>query len=425
MKIHMKSWKNHAVFIALALYITSKLLWDTVPFLFEGLFCLVIAQYAFEFCGNCLFKKKNSLLIIFTAVLWVYILLDAALHDTAGEFVRCIYEYIFYMLCMFAMMRIYPKIDGIRCFKVLSVWGAFISALTWVEYLSKKYILTDLSGHGIILHVGDLGFRATVFSRSFLSHAVVLGIFSAVGVYLWYRTRQKRWLVSGGFAYISILATGSRGPLVAFAFAFIFWYWADAYYVTNRISKKVKFVLAGSLGAIALILFFTADIGLPDSRIGYFLYRIRSIANWRGDAGNVGRLRIWEIAINDWFLESPLIGIGPSKTGSWGPATLGVTESGVLKRLCELGIIGAAGFYLYVFYLLKGVLKNTKQSPVALKKDVVFWLAIFIGTFVNDITVQCTEEIMVAFWYWCALGAVFYLKKQGANGASRNFEGVR
>lgn len=399
---------NNLKFVLISIYVTSKMLWDTVPYIFELLFWMVVLCNVFEFIYSSITEKKNTRLILSLLVIYGYIFCNALVKDTLQQFSRSVYEYIIYMFIMLFFIKTRAKIQLITCLKGITFWGTIIAVLTWVEFIKKQYILNDLSAYGQILNVGENGFRAAVFTRSFLSHGVVLGIFTLMFLYLWYELRKTKYLFGGFFCYLSILATGSRGPLVSFFCAIIFLYYADVFLINKKVSKKRKFVLAGLLGVLALYVLLMIDVDPTSNSVSYFVYRVQNIFNWTGDAGNSGRILLWNNAFNNWFLKAPLFGIGPSKTGSWGNGSLGVTESGLLKRLCELGIIGFLFFYAFIFNNIKKCIICCDNSS---KKEVIFWMSIIVAIFINDITVQSTEEIMVAFWWWCALGAIYYLKR--------------
>lgn len=386
----------------MCIYITSKMLWDRIPYIFEISFWLIVLWNAFVYLHDSI--KKNKTIIAIASLTAIYIVADAVIFDSTQQLIRSIYEYIVYMLIFFYFVRLKNRIHLTHCLRVLSNWGALLALLTWIEYIRKQYILTDLSAYGEILYVGNNGFRATVFTRSFLSHGVVLGVFSIISLYLWYQLKGRSYLFKGIFCYAAILATGSRGPLVSFFCAIVFLYYIEVFKIKKSRNKKTKFILTFFFAIGVLLFILTLNVNPADSSIAYFIYRIQNIFNWTGDAGNSGRILIWNNAINEWFMKSPILGIGPSKTGSWGDGSLGVTESGLLKRLCELGIVGFILFYGLIAYILKNA------TSVKNKSEMVFWIAIFIGIFVNDITVQSTEEIMVAYWWWCSLGAIYSLK---------------
>ena len=396
-------------FILISIYITSKMLWDKIPYIFEWLFWLMILWNAGNYICPLLQKRRINRYLIHIEMFIVYVLINGIMQDSTIVLIRSIYELIIYMMVMLYFLQVRKKINLLYCLKEIVIWGAIISVLTWFEYITKHYILTDLSGYGQILFVGNNGFRATVFSRSFLSHGIVLGIFTMIGLYIWYVSRKKRYLILGMFAYSAILATGSRGPLVAFFVAIVFFYYYDVFLIRKKRIKKYRFIAVGIVLGLLIITILNLNVDPTTSSMSYFIYRIQNIFNWTGDAGNVGRILIWKKSLNNWFVKSPIFGIGPSKTGSWGDASLGVTESGILKRLCELGMVGTLMFYSLIFYIIR---KSTKIKNKGNKKEMALWLSIFLGIFINDITVQSTEEIMVAFWLWCSLGGILYLKQQ-------------
>lgn len=401
--------RENLEFIFISIYITSKLLWDTIPYVFELIFWALIFLKAINYIYPFIKRLSLNKLLTFMSVFCIYILLNGFLQDDSSVFARSIYEYIAYMLVMLYFIQAREKIDLIYCLKRIVVWGCVISVLTWYEYITKQYILTDLSLFGTIMYVGNNGFRAAVFSRSFLSHGMILGVFSLMSLYLWYVFNKKKYLVLSAFAYVSILATGSRGPFVACFVAIAFFYFADAFIIRNKRSQKDKFIIACLVCILILIVVLNIDVDPSLSSISYFIYRIQNIFNWTGDAGNTGRILIWNNSINNWFKKSPIFGIGPSKTGSWGESSLGVTESSVLKKLCELGVVGTILFYALIYFVVKN---SIKLVNVSYRKEAVFWLSLFIAIFINDFAVQSTEEIMVAFWFWCSLGGIYYLKRK-------------
>ena len=399
------------VFICMCIYITSKLLWDKIPLVFEITFLFIVVYQAFVFILNILHSEKNSIMIVLISITWLYLIANAFIQTPMNIAMRCMYEYVFYMLFIFSMANNYKKLDLEKCITIVSKWGVIIAILSWVEYVTKHYIIADIGDLQTILYGGDYSFRAIVFTRSFLSHGVVLGVFSLLCFYLWLSKKNNIWLFLGLFEYISIFTTGSRGPLVAFGAGIVFLYWTYVFFVNKSRGKKYIFIMLAVLGVFLLIIMFSIDMGEINSSIGYFIYRFQNIIDWSGDAGNVGRLSIWKKCYNDLFKKNIFLGVGPSTTGSWGHAIYGVTESGILKRLCETGIVGFFLIYSVVICIIGGSTKIFKKLDDNKKVEMVLWLSIFISVFINDITVQSTEEIMVSFWYWGALGALLGIKE--------------
>lgn len=177
----------------------------------------------------------------------------------------------------------------------------------------------------------------------------------------------------------------------------------NQYRVSKKIDRKIATWICIVLILLIAFLFLTSTFTTGNETVDYFLYRLRKIIDWSGDAGNLGRIKFWNISMN-WFREDRLFGIGPSKTGSWGSGSLGVTESGVLKRLCELGIVGFSMFYLLIFIAVKQGISAYKKNSSHCKLIYILFFGIIGMIMINDITVQSTEEIMVSYILMFALG---------------------
>lgn len=405
MKIKLS--KNDPIITALCFYFMSKMLWDSFLFgIFEAISLMLIC-YAIVMYFIREIKYKNVIIIVLFATFSGYILIDCIFKCSAQYTFRAIYEYIFYSLMIFAMSYYLGKCKNIeKLIQKIHAFGFVIVALSWYEYLTKNYLIGDFHNE-IFYSDATYTFRAAVFSRSYLSHGMVIGFVSLCAYYLFLKTNNKAYLLSSLFCWVSILTTSSRGPLVATFLALILAYIINQYRISKKKKKEKRVVvwlvvLCLLLAGVA-ILKSTFTVG--NETINYFLYRARQIINWTSDAGNVGRLHIWQRTI-EWFKTDVFFGIGPSKTGSWGEAALGVTESGVLKRLCELGIIGFTIYYLFIFFVMKKGIKNYKSADRQKKINYILYFSIVICVLINDITLQSTEEIIVSFIYAFGLGGL-------------------
>lgn len=395
--------KNFAITI-LCIYMLTKMLWDTlVPNIFELISLAIIAYGIFMYFKEIKFTKNSFSIVALIVLFSIYILFNSFTKDNTQQMSRALYEYIFYLFIIFAANYYLQKTDIHRMIKILNGLGIVIVVLSWYEYLTKSYLIGSFSN--TILYSNNSAFRAAVFSRSYLCHGIMIGFFSLLSFFLLLDTKKKKYLFQTVITYGTILTTSSRGPLVATGVALLVMYLANEYRQNNSIDKKV--LKWCSLAVLALIIFsfLTSTFTTGNETIDYFLYRTRKIIDWSGDAGNVGRIRLWNNAI-EWFKTDILFGIGASKTGSWGTGSLGVTESGVLKRLCELGIVGFLLFYTLIFRIVKVGIRNYKLSNYCMKLIYILFFGIFIMIMINDITVQSTEEIMVSFLLMLSLGGM-------------------
>lgn len=397
LKIKYVNLRNFVMICFLCIYFTTKLMWDSIPYVFE-LFSIGVIAYGAVRAFTVNIHKRGSLIVLYI-ILSIYILINAFLQDSVNQFQRALYEYIFYMLIFWATYYWgrFSKVEDWS--EILIKIGIIVSGLSWLEFLTHHYLIANT-----IKYTDSTGFRTIVFSRTFLAHGMVLTFFTLLAVYKYFMEKKKSSLFWSVFFFLTIFTTGSRGPLVACiigAYMMLFIYEATSYGFTL---KKVVFILSSLIVFIFAWYILLSDFQIGNSTFDYFLDRFRSVLNWSTDDGNKGRTVIWNYYFNV-FKENFWFGIGPSQTGSWNlSGKYGVTESGILKRLCELGIIGASLHYIFVFNIFfRGIRRLKKHKN---DTNMIFYLGLFIAVFVDDITLQATEEIIVAYFMWFALSGI-------------------
>lgn len=397
--------KYGAILTWLLIYFTSKILWDNlIPTVIELFSLAVLAYGAFNFFWTKKKKKSYAIVFIFYAVFCVYILSNGVLQDTTQQLGRAIYEYCFYFLMFFSFAFYIEKTAKIfECLKIVNLWGIFIALLSWYEYITKSYILNN----NFITTIKSIyGFRAAVFTRSYLSHAMVLAFFSLIALYLYCYTKKKKYLFSCAFCGVSLLTTSSRGPLVALIISFGVFYLMNMYRKGVKPSKKVWMFFSIIIVLLMGWIFLNSTFVTGNDTIDYFLYRTRQIVNWTGDAGNVGRIGTWQLAIK-YFESNICFGIGPSHTGSWGSGSIGVTESGYLKFLCELGILGSLILGVFIISVINVGKKQYKENGRNDNKlFMILCFALITLVMINNITVQSSEEIQVMFIWAMGMGGL-------------------
>lgn len=393
--------KNNFIFVWIIVYFTSKILLDRlVPELFE-LASLAILLYG----AVCFFIsniKKQGKCLLYYIIFCVYIVLDAIFQDSLQQFSRALYEYCFYFMMFFGMAYFINKANIQRCLVLVNKWGVIISLLSWFEYIRKDYILPNNFKETI---KSSYGFRSAVFTRSYLSHAMILGFFALISLYLFYQKRDKRYMLSFGLCASAVLTTSSRGPLVALVVATSVFYYLNTMRNKTSVNRKVVFLLGACLLFSIALLFLNSTFVTGNETIDYFLYRMRQIVNWSGDAGNVGRIGAWKLSI-EWFKTNIIFGIGPSHTGSWGSGSIGVTESGYLKFLCELGVFGFALLVAFILIIIKNGVKSYNMLSSQQKLIMIFYFSITILVMMNNITIQSSEEIQVNFIWAFGMGGI-------------------
>lgn len=399
------------VLTIMIVYYTSKLLWDTlIPSVLSLLFIGIAFFYVIKYLFSPL--KKNDLgLIVFSLVFVIYIIMNAIFKDDSVQRLRAIYEYILYAFPLLGFLYIYPRVDLLNVVKKLSVYGLVIAGLSWYEYFSRRFII-PIHNSGGILYGGNYAFRSAVFSRSALSHGIVLGFFALLLFYIYMNEKSKKNLIFTLFVFASILTTSSRGPLVATVAGILI-----SYFLHLRVNERGS--IKQYLGIAFLVLLLGGIVFVMNSSfvtgnqtIDYFLLRTRTITDWSGDAGNVGRISRWNWSIQ-LYNTNKLWGIGPSKTGSWGAASIGVTESGVLRRLCELGLVGFGLHYVFIIVIIVRSIKKMRYLSKRSQNMIILFLGLLAMVLINDITVQSTEEPTVCFVMWFAVAGLIAATKFG------------
>ena len=304
------------------------------------------------------------------------------------------------------------KTDFDSICKVLTKLGLLTATLSWYEYFTNRYLI----GHALQSYTQDIGgiygFRTMVFSRSYLPHGMLLGFFSIIYFYLYLKKKKITSLLGCIYCYITILTTSSRGPLAANGIALFLMFILYSYY-NQKSLKKILSYIAVAIGVLGAYIILTSNISSDNEMINYFLTRIRSIIDWHHEGANVTRTIIWSKSIENYFKKAPIFGIGASKTGSWSypnlsePYSLGVTESGMLKKLCELGIVGVTLYYGFIISIVIKGIKSFKRIPYKNKVELICYLGLLTAVLINDITLQTTEEIMVSFQMWAALAGIY------------------
>ena len=400
---------NELLVFITVIYYTSKLLWDSlIPYAFTLGFFGISMLLAFFYIYLYRISISEVLIFLFFFVFAFYVICNGFYQDQLSQFYRAIYEYIIYAFPFFLVLFCLPFTNIYRLSERIVKWGVFIGILSWVEYFSKSYIShVPKSGNGI-LYGGNHAFRAVVFSRSELAHGMILGFFAVIAFSLFLRKQSLKRLMCTFFLFASILTTSSRGPLVSAAGAIVIMYILYVALIENNPQKKIMATLILLIVMILGIFILLSDFQTGNETINYFLLRLRNIINWNSDAGNVGRLSRWNWALS-LFRRNPIFGIGPSKTGSWGAGSMGVTESGVLKRLCELGIVGFVLHYMFIFITIIMSLRKVAYLDNGHNVSMIMFLGLLSLVLINDCILQSTEEPAVCFIMWFALAGMIYL----------------
>ena len=386
----------------------NKNLWDYMfGALAKNLYYLLL--FALGICGLVMFiRKKETRMISVSFIIYaVVIVLNGYLIANAEQRSEGFVEYLVYPLPMFALaycMNYKHTYTGI--IKIMPYWGVITSLLAGLEYFTKTPILPT-SYEGIYRFFdGSTSFRSVVFIGSPMILSVLLGISLITAIYLSEFEKNKNYKKYIPIIFLGILFTGSRGPLVSTLMGIILMYYLRAKH--ERKNKKIIGFFVWSFFLLFLILLkmslfpdFETGISFVDNTISRFGSSF-NLSEW----GNKERILRWTYYINQ-FIKYPLFGYGIASTSasviSNAKVTLhGITtESGVLARLVETGVVGVIPYYCMFICSIKISISQLKRDVGKLNQSIFYIISGILCLYiVENLILQISLDIYCTFFAW-------------------------
>ena len=358
---------------------------------FIGIICTFIVGYIITYKKQSVKICKNSFWICYVLYL-AYILLNMLAEADASSY--AIFEYVFYMMFLFAMCYVMDNIAFETVLSVYEIIGVIIAIEAIWEFFSGN-ILFRLNSEIQVIR------RAYGLIGSPLTLGMTLACIALISMYRGMISDKKHYLI-GLLSIIGLFCTQSRGPLVGFTVGFAIMVFIHNYSM-NR-NARLPF-LEGGLKAVAalcalyiLIKWLSSYNGIANT----IYQRIQTILVWNStESANYQRMSKWQEAF-DLFKMNPIFGIGVSSTGS--RATTGIVlESGVLKKLVETGIMG---FALYYYMMIGESLKNIRRAAKHHTKYCALAAGVMSSIFVENFIMQIVESagvFMIFMWFFTYL----------------------
>lgn len=419
MIIKIKDIYKH-LFLMSIFYMYTKDLLDSLP---GGLFKLFF--YAVVFVGIVMFfletliqtKKADFFVMIGFLSYLVYIIYNGKVLSNKEQFSQGMLEYVLYTFYFLAAVFYIRKgnvvLSDLKRFIYL---GDLISVLALVEYVSKTSII-PADNYSIYYFAGGYSsFRARVFCVSPMTLCMMLGLLLLLSCYFVIVERDNKDFIfkcSPIILLIGMLCTGSRGPLIGTmtgVCVLIGLNWMKEPLTRHR---GIKTLFYGSIIILFLII-LQINGGLATIRTGIegidnIIMRFSSSTDFSNEWGNVARLEIWTEYIGV-FLNNFWNGIGIAQTSSTVVTNVRrVTESGLLKRLVETGMIG---FILYIIGVLLPIVKNTiakRAHDTVTSSEKLLIVSVFFAIGIEDIVLQMFADVMAMYIFW-SIVAVYYVK---------------
>lgn len=355
--------------------------------------------------------------ILINIIFFIYVLLNGIINGNIKRLIYGGYQYILYGLIFYAMYIFLKNINLKKFLNYIIIFNTMNALICIYEYVTKGNLIpTD---YGQIAYEGVVIYRGRAFFGSFLNAGVVLGMSVFLALFFlikYYKEKNIKLVFMYSFSVLihvlGIFSTGSRGPLVSLFGGILFAFITYSIIISDKRKQNiVVLVIMIILGLLGLALILNIDASkIENSSISFAIHRIQTIFNWTTDKGNVMRIERWNFGL-DLFKSNPLFGVGIATTGAKGLGTfsLGVTESGVIKKLAELGILGTLLFYIQFIYIGKISFENIVSKNIDFEKK-IFVLLVFsalITLFIEEFIYQALEAEVVAFYLWMFVAIIF------------------
>lgn len=371
------------------------------------------------------YNRLSYLIILFMFIYYCFLIINGICFNDKSRLIFGVYEYVLYSLPFFIPIFILYDFISIKYVKKIMLMFIFInfftSLLSLYEYTTGTYLIESK-----IIAYSDVAnnlIRAKVFSSSYLGLSALIGQLSILNLYFIF---SREYAIKFKLIFFcsfcinigGIIATDSRGPLVATGIAiiiFIILYYIFINFRQNNTKKSIGIICI--IFSLFIILFcFCYLINYNNGQINNqylnnIFYRISTIFNWNNDDSNVLRKYFWH-HFTDIFKENFLYGIGIGSTGGRiGITSIGPTESAILKRFVELGIIGGIIFYSMIIcsfvFILRYLIVNINNFKITIMIITLFASVLVI--FIDGITYQICEIQQTMFFHWFIYGLLILI----------------
>ena len=404
MKIKIKTSSFYYFLYGITLiYILTFGLWDSISqvpkYVFNVVMIFSISMFLItEFCKRRTVMNRNTLLLYMLSM--AYYVLNAVSLTDKRLISNGLYSYLYYQLLVVAWLYALKKINVRKLFSLFEAFGVVSSVLGVHEVQTGKLLLggtaygKSFSNYYIV--------RAVVFSGSFLTLGMFLAICVIISFFQYESTKKMIHIFSMIMCLIGLIVTSSRGPLVATIVCLILIYLLfDTPNFKTRARKVITLFL--TIAVLLIVFLLLANTVMKNNYyVSYLRNRFQSIFDWTNESGNVGRVNRWAL-FRKMFSKNWLFGIGIGGSGTRAAQLTGAlnTESGVLKRLLELGIFGSVIYYLFIFDILKSGFRYYLICTKTRKNSAILaGLAIIIAILIEETIMQITETIMVSSVFW-------------------------
>lgn len=391
-------------------YILNKNLFDWMTFGVSKA-CYYLLIFAGAAMGALAMLRNPRLRAVVYAfgVYCVVIVLNGLFLSNFDQLKEGIKTYLTFPLPLFALWYfLRQKKNHVRLLKSMVLWGCITSVLGIYEYFAMHSVLPGFEGRIYTFANGSSAYRATVFVGSPLMLAVLLGASLILCVFFLHREKKLLYAPAAAVILAGLLCTASRAPLVLTVLGIGVMYLQ--FLRQGTLSKKLVYGMLIAVGCVVLVLtifIIFPELSTGNETLDFMIYRLTSTFDFSGEWGNSGRMKIWKHYIGE-FVKRPVFGYGIATTSAevasnrlicFGGFWQIVTESGVLARLVETGILGTAAYYVFVLLCVKSILFPSLPRPRRVARNSLLFAltGVLVLLFAENIVLQITLDIYCMF----------------------------
>jgi len=412
MKVKLITVKNLGLLICLIYILLRPFLNTYVTEYIKYIFILVMVYFAEKgITSKRILKEIGYGVIVICGLFSLYALISSLM---VGGFELATYSlerYVFYMIPLFVVPTVQKRVDWDSTLNFLTWYGVVDALISITEFVIHRQLI-PIEGvtHSVVQQFGDNSIRTFGLNGDYFLLAELLCFCGFAALYMYCNQKKKIHMLKFIIISIGIFTTGSRGYYVAFAIGL------GVFYILYNLNlgKPKKFLfkmgIAFVIVIIALLVVFMTDYKTGINGIDTVLARARSIVDFSGNYANAKRLQHWVYSINKWKTH-PLLGNGASITDIRYTHFEMVTESGLFKRLVELGIIGTVLQYLSMIVLIVRGYRLFRKTNVKDNLLYIFFFAVIATLATEDMVLQRYGEIEFTIVIWSALAFVGTYKK--------------
>lgn len=176
-----------------------------------------------------------------------------------------------------------------------------------------------------------------------ITYGWLMGIAAVIGLFLYYQVGRRKYLLYSAIFVVMMVATGSKGPVLAFIFA------SMIFFILHARSRRILVIaLSLVLGIVVALQFLALEA------VGRFSALARLISGQLADedSGSIGvRSMAWEESMSS-FKSNYFWGVGLGNWENYSSIKIIYPHNLFFEIASEMGLLGLAAFAMVIFPLL-------------------------------------------------------------------------